>query len=65
MKLCKCGKEVKITGDRCEDCFAEGTEYSCASRTGLNLAERVKYNLWQGVEGKVGPWAKRGRKVRK
>ena len=35
--VCKCGNRIKITGDRCDDCFAAGvkTAVGRSSRFGL------------------------------
>lgn len=61
-----CGQIVKITGSLCEDCFAQTQEAAKSHRNGLNLRERVKYNLWQCEDSRSGGiWSKRGRRVKK
>ena len=45
MKICKCGKSVKTTGDLCEDCFADVSQYNYDKRNYLPKLDEKERRL--------------------
>jgi hypothetical protein len=71
MKLCACGQPIKITGDKCDDCYAkdshypsEGAEYTQTS-CGMSIAEAAKMGRGIVPDNRQGAWGRRGRRFNK